>query len=41
MVVIWIVYEQIMLISDVFLKNPFVNSDVIGLSNGEIVRFTS
>ena len=30
-----------MLISDVFMENPFVNSDCIGLSNGEIVRFTS
>ena len=30
-----------MLISDVFLENPFVNSAGIGLSNDEIVRFTS
>ena len=28
-------------ISDVFMENPFVNSAVIGLSNGEIVKFTS
>ena len=27
-----------MLISDNFIENPFVNTAVIGLSNGEIVR---
>ena len=42
-VVFYIVYKQRMLISDVFMENSFVNSAVIliGLSNGEIVRFTS
>ena len=30
-----------MLISDVFMENPFVNAAVIGLSNGEIVRLMS
>ena len=30
-----------MLTSNVFKENPFVNSAVIGLSNGQIVRFTS
>ena len=39
--VIDIVYKQRMLISDVFMENPFVDSAVIGLSNGEIVRVTS
>ena len=29
-----------MLISDVFVENHFENSNVIGLSYGEIVRFT-
>ena len=41
MVVISIVYKRRMLISDIFMKNPFVNSAVIGLSNGEMVRFMS
>ena len=40
-IVIEIVYKQRMLISDVIMENPFVNSAVIGLSNGDIVRFTS
>ena len=40
MVVILIVYNQRMLISDIFMENPFVNTAVIGLSNGEIARFT-
>ena len=26
---------------DVFMENPFVNSAIIGLSNGQIVIFTS
>ena len=26
---------------DVIMENPFVNSAGVGLSNGEIVRFTS
>ena len=29
-----------MLISEVFMENPFVTSAVICLSNGEVVRFT-
>ena len=29
------------LISDVFIEIPFVNPAVIGLCNGEIMRFTS
>ena len=43
MIVIGIVYKQRMLISDVIMENPFVNSavNVIGLSNGDIMRFTS
>ena len=41
MIVIGIVYKQRVLISDVMMENPSVNSAVIGLSNGEIVRFTS
>ena len=41
MIVIGIVYKQRMLISDVIMENPFVNAAVIGLSNGEIVRFKS
>ena len=40
MFVIGIVYKQRMLIID-FMENPFVNSAVIGLSNGEIEGFTS
>ena len=30
-----------MLMSDVIIENPFVNPATIGLSNGEIMRFTS
>ena len=41
MIVVGIVHKQRMLISDVIMENPFVNSAVIGLSSGEIVRFTS
>ena len=41
MIVIQIIYKQIMLISDVIMENPFVNSAGVGVSNGEIVRFTS
>ena len=37
---ILVVYKQRMLISDVIMENPFLNSAVIGLYNGEIVRFT-
>ena len=33
-----IVYKQRILKGDVFVETPFVNSVVIGLSNGEIVR---
>ena len=32
---------QGMMKSDLFMENPFVNYAVIGLFNGEIVRFTS
>ena len=35
------VYKQMMLISDIFMENPFVNSAVIGLYSGEIERFMS
>ena len=41
MIDIGIVYKQWMLISDIIMESHFVNSAVIGLSNGEIVRFTS
>ena len=41
MIVIWIVYKQRMLISDIIMENPLVNSAVIGLSNGEFVTFMS
>ena len=33
LIVISIVYKQMMLISDIFMENPFVNSAVIDLSN--------
>ena len=33
--------QQTMLTSDVFMENPFVNSEVIDLSNCEIVRFSN
>ena len=33
--------KQGMMKSDLFKENSFVNYAVIGLSNGEIVRFTS
>ena len=41
MIVFLIVYKQRMLTSDVIMENPFVNSAIIGLSNGQIVIFTS
>ena len=41
MIVIGIVYKQRMLISDIIMEKPFVNPAVIGLINGEIMRFVS
>ena len=36
MIVIWIVCKPRILIIDVLMKKPFVNSAIIGLSNGHI-----